>query len=738
MNRLQNTKEKPTITNKQDIERLLSTMTVEEKAGQMTQISLDLLLHGDMYNVRIPHEIDPQKLNTALVQHQVGSVLNVAGIPYTREEWLKVLSVIQSTITRESRLGIPVIYGIDAVHGTNYTIGATLFPQQIGMAASWNPNLVEEAARITAFETRASGIPWNFSPVLDVSRQPLWPRMWESFGEDTYLTSQLGTAMVKGYEGKDVGNSERVSACLKHYLGYGMPLNGKDRTPAWIPERYMREYYLPPFAAAIEAGAHSIMVNSGEINGIPTHASHYLLTKILREELGFKGLVVTDWEDIKYLHTRHRIASTQKEAVRLAIEAGIDMSMVPDDFSFTSYLIELVKEGSIPETRLDESVRRILLLKLELGLFENPIPATAREYTNFNAKAHQATALQLARESITLAKNEKQQLPLHEKATVLVTGCTANAMRFLNGGWSYTWQGDQTDQYAKDQLTFLDAMEQKTGKERLKYVPGCTYDQSFRMEEAVQVAQTVDHIILCLGEEPYTEFHGNIDDLNLPTAQIELAQAMIQTGKPVTLILLQGRPRIISAFADEIDSIILGYLPGNEGGKALAEVLYGDYNPSGKLPFTYPRFANALVTYDYKFSEINPIQGSRICYDPQFEFGSGLSYTTFAYRDLQLSKHQITETENLEVEITIHNTGSREGAEIVQLYLRDDYASITPSFRRLRRFQKIKLDSGESQKLSFVITKRDLEFVGQSNQWVCEKGTFTIMIGNLEDKFELI
>ncbi len=722
----------------QMVDVLLARMSVREKAGQMTQITLDMLLVGEMYQVEEPHRFDEQKVKTALIDYQVGSVLNIAGKPYSRDEWLDVISHIQTTSINTSRLGIPVLYGIDAVHGTNYTTGTTLFPQEIGMAASWNPALVKAAAAITAYETRACGIPWNFSPALDVSRQPLWPRFWESFGEDTYLNAIMGQAMVEGYEGDDLSSPYQVSSCLKHYIGYGMPLNGKDRTPAWIPERFLREYYLPPFEQAVASGARTLMVSSGEINGIPTHANDYILKDILRDELGFEGLVVTDWEDIKFLHTRHRVAADHKEAVRIAIKAGIDMSMVPDDFSFTDHLIELVEEGQIPESRLDESVRRILRLKFELGLFDHPVLRDDANYDAFGSQAHRQTARQLAGESITLLKNENARLPLAADTKLLVTGCTANSMRHLNGGWSYTWQGQETDTYTKGELNVLNALRAHSGEALVSYVPGCTYDQVLDLDEVRQAAAQVDHILLCLGEETYTEFHGNMDDLNLPAAQVELARAVIATGKPVTLLMLQGRPRIISSFVDDLESVLLAYLPGNEGGNAIADVLYGAVNPSGRLPFTYPRYANALVTYDRKFSEISPIQNSRTCYDPQFEFGSGLSYTSFAYRNLWLSQPQIQATDTLEIRVEVSNTGQRAGQEIVQLYLRDEYASITPAFKRLKRFRKIHLEAGQKEVISFTLYPEDLCFVGHQLEWIMEKGSFTVMVGDQQNTFELI
>ncbi len=716
---------------------LISRMTIQEKIGQMTQITLDVVLEGEIYNAIIPHRFDEAQLQLAIAKYNIGSILNTPGIPLDRSQWLDLIGRIQEVASLKTNVKIPVLYGIDSIHGINYSTNSTLFPQQLNMAASWNLELVESAAAITAYETRACGIPWNFSPALDVSRNPLWPRIWESFGEDVHLTKEMGLAMVAGYQGTQLNNPYKVGACLKHFIGYGMPLNGKDRTPAWIPDRYLREYFLPPFEAAIKAGVASIMINSGEINGIPVHASKKILTNLLREELNFKGLILTDWEDIKYLHSRHRVASSHKEAVKMAIEAGIDMSMVPDDFSFCELLLELVEEGSIPESRIDESVERILRLKEKLGLFDNHTISESADYQLFGSPQHTKFALQLARESITLLKNDKQALPLSKDSKVLITGFSANSMKYLNGGWTSTWQGDRADEFIKNKATVLEAVQNKIGADKVNYVEGCTYDEISSLDQAVAAAVDCDHILLCLGENSYTEFHGNIDDLNLPDAQLTLAKKLIATGKPITLVLLQGRPRIITAIANQIDSIIYAYLPGNEGGNALADIIFGDENPSGKLPLTYPKHVNGLVTYDYKHSEISPIQGSKICYDPLFEFGTGLSYTTFEYSDLKLSHTQIKEEETLDVSIRIKNTGTIAGKEVVQVYLRDEYASITPSMKRLKAFRKIALASNEEQELHFQLSKSDFSFVGIDDQWVCETGRFFVMIGPLVDSFEL-
>ncbi len=712
-------------------------MTIREKVGQMTQITLDVILEGEVYNATLPHRLNQNYLKKAIQEYRIGSILNTPGIPLSLKEWLALISDIQTVAIKKTRLGIPVLYGIDAIHGVSYTVDATLFPQQINMAASGNLDLVKAAAAITAYETRASAIPWNFSPVLDVCRHPLWPRLWETFGEDTHLATKMGLAMLEGYQGQQIDHPYKVAACLKHFLGYGMPLSGKDRTPAWIPERYMRAYFLPPFEAAVKAGAASIMVNSGEMNGIPVHANKKILTDLLRDELGFDGLLVTDWEDIKYLHSRHRVASSHKEAVKIAIEAGIDMSMVPDDLSFADHLIELVEEGAISEQRLDQSVERILNLKQRLGILEHPVVKAQTDYQLFASEQHSQFSLDLARESIVLLKNEKGILPLSKDSSVLVSGFSGNAMQYLNGGWTSTWQGDQADHFIKNKKTIQAAIKDKIGAAQVQFVEGCRFDQLTDLERALAAAANCDHIILCLGEKTYTEFHGNIDDLNLPDAQLEFAEQMIATGKPVHLVLLQGRPRLISSIAEKVASIICAFLPGNEGGIALADILFGDCNPSAKLPITYPKHAHGLVAYDYKHSEASSIQGSRSCYDPLFEFGEGLSYTTFEYSDLVLSANQIEMTDVLEVNIKIKNTGSRKGKEIVQLYLRDEYASITPSVRVLKAFKKVDLAPQEECLLTFNLDQKDLSFVGHNNEWVCEAGIFTVMLGDQKAIFEL-
>lgn len=630
-------------------------------------------------------------------------------------------------------MGIPVLYGIDAIHGANYTRGATLFPQQIAQAATWNPELVRQAAAITAYETRASGIPWTFSPVLGLGRSPAWPRFWETFGEDVYLATVLGKEMVWGYQGKELNDdSTRVAACMKHFLGYSMPRTGKDRTPAWISERQLREYFLPPFAGGVEAGVQTAMVNSGDINGIPAHASSFVLKDLLKGELAFEGLVVTDWRDIEYLHTRHRIAATPKEAVEMAINAGIDMSMVPDNYRFAEYLVELVREDRVEESRIDDAVRRILRVKYQLGLFDRAV-THYEDYPRFASPEFSRKNLQTAEEAITLLKNQDKTLPLKKDTRVLVTGPTAHSMTALNGGWSYTWQGLETDRYIEDHHTILEAIQGTIGSRNVLYAEGSGFDRSGGLDEAVNLAAGADHVILCLGEDAYCETPGNINDLYIPEAQQQLARRMARTGKPVTLVLVEGRPRIISPFEKDMDAVVMGYLPGNRGGDAIAAVLFGDVNPSGRLPFTYPRYPNALETYDHKHTE--QIAGDGTGFHPQYEFGHGLSYTRFRYGQPELSDTVLKPDGTLEASVEVTNTGEVAGKETVMMFIRDHYARVAPPVKRLRGFKKIALKPGETRRITFQIGADNLKFVGPGNEWITEPGRFSVLIAGRRQEF---
>lgn len=716
------------------IDGIMAKMELVDKVGEMTQLSIDMVSVGEPYRVAEPHRIDMEKLRRALVEYRVGSILNVGGHAYTREHWHEVIRAIQDVATKEKPTGIPVLYGIDAIHGANYTMGATLFPQQIGLAATWNPGLAYEMGRITAYETRSCGIPWTFSPVLDNGRNPLWPRFWETFGEDVYLAAEMGEAITRGYQGNAISDPHRVAACLKHFMGYGIPLSGKDRTPAYIPDRLLREVVMPPFQRAMEAGAATVMICSGEINGIPVHADKRILTDILRGEMGFQGVAVSDWEDIRYLYTRHRVAADYKEAIKLSINAGVDMSMVPTDLEFPKLLRELVEEGQVPMSRIDEAVRRILRLKLQLGLFENAYPPQGEDPL-FASEGHATASRMAAAESITLLKNEKGLLPLAKTSRLLVTGPAANSLNYLNGGWTGTWQGDDPKYNTPGKQTVLDALRAAAGAEQITYVPGATISSLLDVKAAVAAAAGADVIVACLGEATYTEKPGDIDDLDLPQAQQELVKALAATGKPLVLVLAQGRPRIIREIEPLAGAIVMTYLPGNEGAAALSDILYGEVNPSGKLPFTYPRYSNDLVTYDHKAAESFSRDFSFNAFNPQYPFGFGLSYTQFGYESLNLSTDTLRADGVLLVSITVTNGGEADGMEVVQLYTTDEVASVSPSVRRLRAFEKVFIGAGDSAEVIFELRPSDLAFVGQDNRWVTEPGWFTISIGGEKARF---
>jgi beta-glucosidase len=713
------------------VDALIAKMTLEEKVGQMTEVTLDVVSKSNTS----PHQLDADKLKEAIMKYHVGSILNVSGFAYDRKHWYDVISEIQKAADQD-RLKIPVIYGIDAIHGVTYTLGSTLFPQEIGMAATFNRDIAQKAGEITAYETRASYIPWNYSPVLDLGKSPLWPRIYETFGEDPYLVKTMGASIIKGYQGNDVGDKYHVAACMKHYLGYSYPLSGKDRTPAWIPDRYMREYFLPPFAEAVKAGAKTLMINSGEINGVPIHASKYMLTDVLRGELHFTGVVVTDWRDIQYLHDRHHIAATQKDAVMIAVNAGVDMSMVPYDYTFYTYLVELAKEGKVPMSRINEAVHRILKVKYEVGLFERPV-GNPDDYPKFGSNEFRSVSLQAATEAITLLKNNNNILPLKKNMKVLVTGPTANTMRSLDGGWSYNWQGDLSDKLAVGKNTILKAIEQKIGKENVTYRPGSAYDSVLNMDETISAAKNADVIVLCLGELSYTENVGNIDDLSLPAAQTQLALELAKTGKPVILVLAEGRPRVVTETESHSAATLMTYLSGNEGGDALANILFGDANPSGKLPVTYPRYTNSLNNY-YRKNLENGNPDDKHGYNPLYEFGYGLSYTSFGYSNLRISKPDLKDGESLTVTVDVKNTGQLEGKESVLLYTSQLYASISPDFKRLRAYDKINLKPGEVRTVTFKITPADLAFVNDVNKTVTEAGEFKILIGDQAVNFKYI
>jgi beta-glucosidase len=724
--------EQPSVSDNIDqrVEAILAKMTLEEKAGQMTNISLMALAKGEFWMRRDTIELDTAKIRDLILNRHVGSVQNLGTYPLSPFEWRKYIGLLQDIAINQTRLGIPILYGIDAVHGANYTAGSTLLPQQLALAASWNPTIVEKAGAITSYEVRASGIPWNYAPVLDVCRNPLWGRIFETFGEDTYLTTVMGQAMIRGAQGENIAGDYATAVCLKHFWGYGHPANGKDRSPTYLPERMLRQTHLPPFAAAIEQGALTVMLNSGSVNGIPSHADHYLITEILKGELGFEGFVISDWEDVMNLVNTHQVAKDEKEAVRIAVNAGLDMCMEPYDASFAEMLVELVNEGEVPMARVDDAVRRILRVKMKLGLFERPL-TNPNIYDKFGSDEFANTSYETALEAMTLLKNENNVLPLPKGKKVLVTGVASNSLNYLNGAWSRTWGGDDTTFNDAGKQTIVDAIRAKVGAANVAWIQGTGYDADINTEAAVRAAANVDYIIVCLGEKPATEKPSDIDNLEMPRVQLDLVKAMAKTGKLVILVLVEARPRVINEIEPLTAGILMAYLPGNEGGRAIAEVLYGDYNPSGKLPVTYPRYAGSIWPYDHTKSDRRDAGFGHEGFKPQFEFGFGLSYTDFIYSDLTLSRDTMFGQEPLEVSITVTNSGSRKGKEVVQLYTADLVASIVPAVKQLRRFEKVELAAGESRTIRFSLAESDLAFVDMKNTWITEEGEFTLTIDTL-------
>ena len=729
------------------VDDILSKMTLEEKVGQMTQINLTVIAKGpNKWSSSFPMEIDEKKANKALVDFKVGSVLNTINNTAQKPSvWFKNISKIQDIAMKNTNLGIPVIYGIDAIHGTTYTDGATMFPQQITTAASWNPENAYNMALVCAYETRASSIPWNFSPVLDLGLDPRFSRQFESFGEDPLMVERFGVEMIKGYQGlnNDISNKYSVAACMKHFVGYHATISGKDRTPAYIPDNVLKEYHIEPFKKAIDAGAKTIMINSGLINGLPVHADYNLMINVLRNELGFEGVILTDWEDIRKLHDRDKVADSQKEAVKMAINAGIDMSMVPYEYeNFINNLKDLVNEGEVSIERIDDAVKRILKLKLELDLFENPV-TNYEEYIDFGSKKHHQLAYKAASESITLLKNNDNILPIKGNPRILVAGPNGNNMRTLNGAWTYSWQGDLTDQFAGEFNTIYEAIANNYGKNKVKYVSGVSYKENgsyYDMVEdninlAVKEAKNSDYVVLCLGESTYTEKPGDLNDLTLHHLQLKLAKELAKTGKPIILILNLGRPRLISDIESLMNAVINVYLPGNFGGDALSDIISGVVNPSGKLPYTYPLYPNSLLPYYYKPSEVqNNAQGAYNYVgevNNLYDFGFGLSYSEFVYSNLKINKEEFNMNDTIKVSVNIENTSEIDGFETIQLYSSDLYASITPDVKRLRDFSKVEIKAGETKTIIFNLPVDNLAFVNLNNDYIVESGKFKLTIDKL-------
>ncbi len=725
------------------IQEWLKKMTLEEKIGQMCEITIDVVSDFEA-SKKNGFTLNPAMLDTVIGKYKVGSLLNVPlSVAQKKEKWAEAIKQIQDLSMKE--IGIPCIYGVDQIHGTTYTLDGTMFPQGINMGAAFNRELTEKAAAISAYETKAGCIPWTYAPVVDLGRDPRWSRMWENYGEDCYVNAEMGKASVRGFQGSDPNHigEYNVAACMKHYMGYGVPVSGKDRTPSSISRSDMREKHFAPFLAAIRQGALSVMVNSGVDNGVPFHANRELLTEWLKEDLNWDGMIVTDWADINNLCTRDHIAATKKEAVKIAINAGIDMSMVPYEVSFCNYLKELVQEGEVPMSRIDDAVARVLRLKYRLGLFENPY-WDIKKYNKFGSEEFARVALQAAEESEVLLKNEGNILPLAKGTKILLAGPNANSMRCLNGGWSYSWQGHLADQCAGAYNTIYESLCNKYGKENIIYEPGVTYapykndnwweENQPEIEKSVAAASRADVIIACIGENSYCETPGNLTNLTMSENQRNLVKALAATGKPVILILNQGRPRIINDIVPLAKAVVNVMLPSNYGGDALANLLAGDANFSAKMPFTYPKYINALANYDYKPCENMGQMGGNYNYDSvmdvQWEFGFGLSYTTYSYSNLKVDKTSFTADDVLTISVDVTNTGKVAGKESVLLYSKDLVASSTPDNIRLRNFEKIELNPGETKTVTMQLKGSDLAFVGYDGKWRLEKGDFKLKCGN--------
>ena len=725
------------------IEKQLARMTLDEKVGQMLELNLDIMGQRDANG---QWQLNEQMLDTTIQKYKIGSILNA---PATRaasvEQWQKWIRLIQQKSIQYT--GIPDVYGLDHNHGVTYTQGGTLFPQPINLGASFNTELAREMAEVTAYESRAANCPWVYNPVVDLGRDPRWPRIWESFGEDAVVNSKMVVAEIKGYQGDNPNHLGRyhVGTSTKHYMAYGAPWTGKDRTPAYVSPQMLREKYFEPFRQAAMAGTLTMMVNSASINGVPVHASYELLTKWLKEDLQWDGMLVTDWADINNLFQREHVAKDKKDAIRLAINAGIDMSMDPYSVDFCILLKELVQEGKVPMSRIDDAVRRILRLKYRLGLFDEPNTG-GKGYEKFGSQEFAQKSLRAAEESIVLLKNEGSILPLapaSQQKKILLTGPNANQMRCLHGGWSYTWQGSGAEDLAAKYNTIYEALCNKYGKGNIILEQGVTYNERGQyyeenepqIERAVSAAQQADIIIACIGENSYTETPGNLNDLWLSENQRNLVKALAKTGKPVILVLNEGRPRLIADIEPLAKAVLHIFLPGNYGADALANLLSGEANFSAKMPYTYPREINSLNTYDYKVSEEVGTMAGAYNYDAkvslQWPFGYGLSYTTFDYANLRVDKTSFTADDVLTVTVNVKNTGNRAGKEAVLLYSSDLIASIVPDNRRLRDFTKVVLAPGETKTVTFQLPAKELAFVGADGRWTLEEGDFTLKVGKL-------
>ena len=726
------------------VEQTLKKLTLEEKVGQMMELVTDLFGANDKNGV---FYIDEHKTDSILSRYKIGSILNAPNTcAPTAKQWEKYISQIQKISMK--RIGIPCVFGLDQNHGSTYTQDGTLFPQNINVAATFNREIARRSAEATAYETRAVSVPWTYSPTVDLGRDARWPRIWENFGEDCYLSSEMGKAMVYGFQGEDPNNIDQyhIATSMKHFMGYGVPWTGKDRTPAYISPADLREKHFAPFLAGLQAGALTVMVNSASVNGMPMHANKEILTGWLKEQTGWDGVLVTDWADVNNLYTREMIAKDKKDALRIAINAGIDMIMEPYSCDACGYLIELVKEGKIPMSRIDDACRRVLRMKYRLDLFKNPTQKL-KNYPKFGGEEFAKLALEGATESMVLLKNEKLQdgnpvLPLAKGKKILLTGPNANQMRCLDGGWSYTWQGHRTDEFAGKYNTIYEAFCNQYGKENVILNQGVTYNEKGKYWEenepqiqgAVDAAKDADVIVACIGENSYTETPGNLTDLWLSENQRNLVKELSKTGKPVILVLNEGRPRLIADIEPLAQGIIDILIPGNMGGDALANLVSGKSNFSGKMPYTYPKEINSLANYDFKKSEeVGTMEGA---YDynakitQQWGFGHGLSYTSYKYSNLKVSQSDFRHGDIIKVSVDVKNTGKVAGKESVLLFSSDLIASMVPDGRRLRAFDKIELQPGETKTVTFNLNADDLAFVGYDGKWVLEEGDFKLMIAD--------
>lgn len=721
------------------VEQTLKKLTLEEKIGQMMELVTDLFGANDKNGV---FYIDEHKTDSILSRYKIGSILNAPNTcAPTAKQWEKYISQIQKISMKH--IGIPCVFGLDQNHGSTYTQDGTLFPQNINVAATFNREIARRSAEATAYETRAVSVPWTYSPTVDLGRDARWPRIWEDFGEDCYLSSEMGSSMVRGFQGEDPNHIDQyhISACMKHFMGYGVPWTGKDRTPAYISPFDLREKHFAPFLAGLQAGALTVMVNSASVNGMPMHANKEFLTGWLKEQTGWDGVLVTDWADINNLYTREMIAKDKKDALRIAINAGIDMIMEPYSCDACGYLIELVKEGKIPMSRIDDACRRVLRMKYRLDLFKNPTQKL-KNYPKFGGEEFAKLALEGATESMVLLKNDGNILPLQHGKKILLTGPNANQMRCLDGGWSYTWQGHRSDEFAGKYNTIYEAFCNQYGKENVVLNQGVTYNETGKYWEenepqiqgAVDAAKNVDVIVACIGENSYTETPGNLTDLWLSENQRNLVKELAKTGKPVILVLNEGRPRLIADIEPLAQGIIDILIPGNMGGDALANLVSGKSNFSGKMPYTYPKEINSLANYDFKKSEeVGTMEGA---YDynakitQQWGFGHGLSYTSYKYSNLKVSQSDFRHGDIIKVSVDVKNTGKVAGKESVLLFSSDLIASMVPDGRRLRAFDKIELQPGETKTVTFNLNADDLAFVGYDGKWVLEEGDFKLMIAD--------